>query len=285
MKLLKCIWQHPANRDRRLNALVDLLTWQVYKCFSSRQKVIDYHGLKFICFNSSHASSAVIYFGGQPDFNEMQFMKSYLKAGDAFLDIGANIGIYSLYAASIVGRNGVIDAFEPGTDTADKLQKQIDLNRLQQVNLHRVAVSDRNGEVIFKLTDNDCTAHISNDETAIGGLEKTASVRLDDYLNPALDYAMGKMDIEGAEILALKGSEKMLARANPPVWQLELAGYSKRYGFRSDQLLAYIKSFGYHSAIYDSSMKKIVFVDKPWESGLKNILAIHRSARNLQFDQ
>lgn len=245
----------------------------------SRDKLIDYHGFKFICFKDSHASSAVIYYSTLPDFIEMQFMKSYLKPGDAYLDIGANIGTYSLYAASLVGDSGVVDAFEASPETADKLQKQITLNQLEQVNLHRVAVSDKNGEIDYDLTGDDCTAHISFGESDNDDLKKIKAVRLDDYLNPALKYAMGKMDIEGAEILALKGAEKMLAQANPPVWQLELAGYSNRYGYRSDQVLDYLNGFDYHCAVYDSVEKKIHFIDKPWESAHQNILAIHQSAR------
>ena len=280
INLFKLIWQHPANHGRKATAIFDSLTWQAAKRFSTSNRVIDYHGLQFICFKDSHSSSAVIYFNTLPDFNEMMFMKSYLKSGDAYLDIGANIGIYSLYAATLVGDSGIVDAFEAEPDTAEKLHRQIRLNRLHNVNLHRVAVSEHNGEVDFESTADDCTAHISyNPENRIQS-SKIKSISLDTYLDPARSYTMGKMDIEGAEILALKGAEKMLARANPPVWQLELAGYSKRYGYRSDQVLDYLRTFDYHCAVYDGAANKLLFVEKPWESGYQNVLAVHRSVKN-----
>ena len=256
-----------------------MAAWQLGKQLSAKDKVINYHGLEFICFADSHSSSAVVYFNGLPDFAEMQFMKAYLKPGDAYLDIGANIGTYSLFAVSLVGNSGSIDAFEAAPKTADKLKKQITHNQLDQIRLHRVAVSDKNGDIIFEATTDDCTAHIALDQSDKGNLEKIKTVRLDDHLNPAIDYAMGKMDIEGAEILALKGATKMLAKANPPIWQLELAGYSNRYGYRSDQVLDYLKSFDYHCAIYDSQAKKVVFIEKPWQSGYQNILAIHHTIK------
>ena len=209
----------------------------------------------------------------------MRFMKAYLKPGDCYLDIGANIGIYSLYAASLVGQSGVVDAFEAGEKTADRLDQQIELNQLKSINVHRVAVCEHNGDTYFESTADDCTAHISFDGKNKADQEKVKSVRLDDYLNPAINYAMGKMDIEGAEILALKGAEKRLTQANPPIWQLELAGYSKRYGYRSDQVLSFLKKFDYHCAVYDSAVNKIVFTDKPWESGYQNVLVIHRSVK------
>ena len=278
-QLCESIWQHPANNNRKIKVLIDSLKWQALKHLFHKNKVIDYHGLKFICFTDSHSSSAAIYYNGLPDFDEMQFMKLHLKPGDAYLDIGANIGIYSLYAASLVGGTGVIDAFEAGAYTADKFDQQITLNQLKQINLHRVAVADKNGEIYFEPTSDDCTAHISVNQAEKNNDEKINSVRMDDYLDPARIYAMGKMDIEGAEILALKGAEKMLTHANPPIWQLELAGYSQRYGYRSDQVLDYLKGFDYHCAIYDSTLKKVIYTDKPWESGHLNILAIHRSLK------
>lgn len=87
--------------------------------------------------------------------------------------------------------------------------------------------------------------------------QKVNAVSLHSYLDPARKYALGKMDIEGAEILALKGAEQMLTWANPPVWQLELAGFSKRYGYRSDQVQDFLKAFDFRSAVYDSDAKKI----------------------------
>lgn len=283
IRLTKQIRQHPANRGRRLRAILDSLKWQLNKQLLPTETVIDYHGLKFICFKDSHSSSAVIYFNGLPDFNEMRFMKSYLKPGDAFLDIGANIGTYSLYAASLVGPAGLVEAFEAVPRTADKLARQIELNRLKHIRLHRVAVSDYSGEVRFESTREDCTAHISVQPDNLAHQFKVKAVSLDSYLDPAQPYALGKMDIEGAEILALKGAERLLVRANPPVWQLELAGYSNRYGYRSDQVRDYLNSFDFRCAVYDGAANDLVYIDKPWKSGYQNVFFIHPSAALFQI--
>ena len=279
IKLLKDIIGHPANKGRTISALSRSVGWQIYKSFSDKPKITSFHGLKFMAFPDSSAASSVIYFDSLPDFDEMQFIKMHLKSGDHFIDIGANVGIYSLLAASLVGNHGSVEAFEANPKTAEKLSMQFDLNKLQNVRLHEVAVADKEGESQFDLTGDDCTAHIAGLNSDTTNLATVKTVTLDKCL-PEKSYAMGKMDIEGAEILALKGAEIMLKTANPPIWQLELAGYSKRHGYRSDQVVDYLKEFGYRCAVYNSAAEKLEFIEKPWELGINNILSIHKSFSN-----
>jgi hypothetical protein len=91
---------------------------------------------------------------------------------------------------------------------------------------------------------------------------------------------MGKMDIEGAEPLALKGAERLLSQCNPPVWQLELAGYSKRYGMRTDEVIQWLSERGFEIALYDSTSRKLTFTREPWKQGARNVLAIARDSKD-----
>ena len=72
------------------------------------------------CYPDSPSASAMIYCHDSPDFHEMNFIRRYLRAGDTFLDIGANIGVYSLLAASRVGPSGRVVAFEPAKQASKK---------------------------------------------------------------------------------------------------------------------------------------------------------------------
>jgi len=227
-----------------------------------------------MCFPDSHGASSVIYYNGLPDYAEMQFMKRYLLPGDNFIDIGANIGIYTLFTASLVRQTGCIESFEAIPATALKLKQQTKLNNLSNVNIHEVAVSSKNGTAEFELTRDDCTAHLATGEY-VNPEQSIRTVKLDDFLSQQTSYAMGKMDIEGAEILALQGASNMLKDANPPVWQLELAGYSKRYGYQSNQVLDFLRRYNFHCAIYDVEEEKIRFTDQPWKYGAENVLMIH----------
>ena len=71
---------------------------------------------KIRCYPNSSSASKIIYFSAFPDFYEMGFMKDYLRPGDNFIDGGANIGLYTILAASLVGNNGKVVAFEPSPE-------------------------------------------------------------------------------------------------------------------------------------------------------------------------
>lgn len=203
----------------------------------------------------------------------MKFIQAYLKPGDHFLDVGANVGVYTVLATSCVGEDGSVDAFEPMEETANRIEEQIALNKLLNVDVHRLAVGDENKTVNFGYADDSSMIHMQRGGEIAASAMFVQSIRLDDF---KIDkhYAMGKMDIEGAESLALKGAFNRLQQANPPVWLLELAGYSQYYGMRSDEVIDFLKSNGFECGVYNPETRRIVFTDQPWDLGAQNILAI-----------
>jgi FkbM family methyltransferase len=275
IRLAGAIRTHPANRGRRLRAVLRGIAWQIDKRLRGRAWVVPFHGLRLKCFPDSTSSSAVIYFNGLPDFWEMSFVLAYLRPGDQVLDVGANVGVYTLLAASRVGEQGSVDALEPSAATAARIEQQRDLNRLTNVRVHRFAASDRSGTAAFGYSAEDATMHLCRQTEARRAGTLVQTIRLDE-LNPDKRYAFGKMDIEGAEPLALRGAPARLRQANPPVWLLEMAGYSRLYGVSSDELVAYLADAGYRTAVYDPTARVLRYNDRPWTLGQQNILAVSR---------
>ena len=269
---------HPANQHRRFAALFRYLCWQVSKRLSGRPWDIPYHGLTLRCHSDSNSASGAVYFDGLPDYREMLFIKRYLRPGDSFLDVGANVGVYSLLAAALVGAAGTVHAFEPGEMAANRLAENIALNRLGYVHLHRVGLSDRSGAAVWDQGNDDCEASLA----AVAQLPQGATlpsvecVTLDEFL-PAANFAMAKLDIEGAEPLAIRGARKHLASGNPPVLQIEMDGYSKKHGIATDAFIAELADYGYDVGIYDPNRNTIDFTDRPWELGVLNVLAINKA--------
>jgi FkbM family methyltransferase len=273
-EIIAAIWAHPANQGQRLRSVARFFKWQFVKRALKQPLVIDFHGKKLKCYPDSTSTSSVIYFNGLPDYWEMKFIQAYLKPGDHFLDIGANVGVYTVLAASCMGEDGSVDAFEPVEETASRVEEQIALNKLKNVEVYRLAVGDENRTVNFGYADDSSMMHMQRGgETAAASATHVQSVRLDDF-KPGKQYAMGKMDIEGAEPLALKGALHKLHQANPPVWLLELAGYSQYYGMRSDEVIHLLKANGFDCGVYNPETRRIVFTDQPWDLGVQNILAI-----------
>ena len=275
LSLAKTVWLHPANRHRRLRALATSGLWQVWKRAVGRPFTIRYHGFKLPCHPASRLASAAIYFGTWPDYWEMRFVRDYLRPGDRFVDVGANIGLYSLLAASVVGPSGRVIAFEPGRVPSARLHEAIALNRIKHIDLIRSAVGEGPGELVFEAGDEDATAHISGSPGAAG--DRVPVVRLDEALDH-VPYAMAKFDIEGYEPFALRGMRHLLSAGNPPIFLMEAAGYSKRYGVETHDLMREIESWNYRPMVYDPDSRRLAPARSHWEMGLDNVLCVFEGA-------
>ncbi len=275
--LIKDLWIHPANQGNRLKSLYKAANWQIYKRLIRQPLDISVFNMILRIYPDSRSASAVLYFNGYPDYHEMQFITHYLKPGDAFIDIGANVGVYTLLAASLVGGNGSVDSFEPDPKALKRLKENIALNRLSWVHVHASAVGSEPGMIEFMALNEDTCSRIVSDSRFESSKISVPCVVLDQIVER--HYAMGKMDIEGAEPLALKGAERLLSQSNPPVWQLELAGYSKRYGMQTHEIIDWLYERGYEIALYDSKTRMLNFTRQPWKHGAQNVLAIAQNSK------
>lgn len=273
---LHAIWTHPANAGSRIPALARYCWWQTAKRTWLLHYDLAYHGLRLRCHRDSHSASAALYFSGLPDYREMQFMRRYLRAGDTFVDVGANVGVYSLLAAALVGPAGCVHAFEPMPSTLGRLRENVELNRLSHVHCHGLAVTDSSGRRRLTNTHDDCVVTLAPDGTGSERDPEIACTTLDEFL-PDIGMAMLKVDIEGAEPLALRGAIGHLRRANPPVMQLEMDGYCKRFGISTWQFIEEIEAAGYRLHVYDPEANALIPTHRPWEHAVRNVLAIHHT--------
>jgi FkbM family methyltransferase len=276
--IAQAIWRHPANRSRRVRSIARFLAWQLMKRVIRRPVIISFHGRRLKCYCDSPSTSGALYFAGYPDFWEMKFLQAYLRPGDQFLDIGANTGVYSIFAASCIGSTGSIDAFEPVERTAARIEEQAKLNGLTNVRVHRFAVGDQCRVMKFGYSSTDAMMHLQRpDET--GDMQHVNCITLDGF-EPFGQYAAGKMDIEGAEPMALAGAAMRLKQGNPPVWLLELAGLSTCYRISSEEVVAQLSDAGFDCAVFNTQSGSLNFTTSPWRLGVQNVLAISRIHRN-----
>ena len=269
---LKDIWNHPANRHGRVKALMRAVHWQLSKRLTGRPLDIAYHGMLLRCHVHNHSASRAIYFSGLPDYREMQFMVDYLRPGDVFIDAGANIGLYTLLALSVVRDTGYVHAFEPNPVVADMLRESLDLNACSNVTVHQVGLADVEGQADFSTTDDDCTSHIVASSQGSTGTQIPIT-RLDKILDDT-PYAMAKFDIEGYEPFAIRGASQWTNSNNPPVMLIEMAGYSKQHGISTADFIEELDQLGYFTAVYDPDRRELQATTRPWEIPVDNVLAI-----------
>jgi FkbM family methyltransferase len=271
LKVLRYVWTHPGNRGARSAALLRAVRWQLRKRATGRHLDLPvFGGLTLRCYPDSASASSVIYGGGLPDYNEMTFIKRYLRPGDSFIDVGANIGVYTLLAASVVGPNGSVEAFEPGSGALTRLRENVAINRLGHVRIHPVAASNRAGTIAFETARDTKNRMASGCDGVAGKTDEVQCVTLDSMLH-GRRFAMGKIDIEGAEPLALEGASAMLGELNPPVWMLEINGLLEAYGYTEKRLAAWLEERGYRLALFDAGTMTLSPVHEPWKLSSNSI--------------
>jgi len=176
-------------------------------------------------------------------------IKKRLKAGDTFLDIGANVGFYSLIAARAVGAGGNVYAFEPAPKTRAVLENNRRLNGAKNVTAVSVGLSDAAGEGELFLDAKNNSGASSLRRTPNSG--DSVCVMLDTYdhfaaVNALPNPALIKIDVEGAELKVLKGMTKLLSQPSRPAVILEVSEWSlEEMGSSKDELFKLMTSYGY----------------------------------------
>jgi FkbM family methyltransferase len=174
-----------------------------------------------------------------------------LSPGMIFCDVGANAGFFSLLGAAIVGSKGAVISFEPHPETANQLRQQMAVNGCNNVEIIEAAVCDKVGNAEFS----DDTVAVMASLTQIGGGRRTITVKTETLdsafrLRPAPDLI--KIDVEGAEIDALRGGEQLIHRKKPvllveihsPELAMEYDAVMKRFNYRTLSLEGNVISAG-----------------------------------------
>lgn len=143
---------------------------------------------------------------------------NFLKPNMTFVDIGANIGYFSLLAAKITGTSGKVFSFEPSQFNCRLLYKNATLNNFDNIEIFPVAVADKKQLVFYN--ENMGNGMISFGDTAQLNNATTLlrTVTLDNILAEVNKIDAIKLDIEGAEYLALRGAENLLKKHRPIIF-------------------------------------------------------------------
>ncbi len=149
-------------------------------------------------------------FKAYADRAERQLLKRILSAGDAVVDAGANIGVYSQFLSSCVGPTGVVHSFEPSPENFRRLQSAT--RKLANVRLSQAAVGECSGRSKLYVSDQLNVDHRTYEtEGDSRPAVQIDVIALDDYFKPGQRVDLIKMDIQGYELHALRGANRVLA--------------------------------------------------------------------------
>jgi len=203
---------------------------------------------------------------------ETSIVKKIIKKGDVVVDIGANIGYYTLLFAKLVGEQGKVFAFEPESNNFALLQKNLKINGYENVIIIKKAVSDISGKRKLYLNEKNLGQHTTIAPTNNGHAVEVDSIRLDDFFEKSqqkIDFI--KIDIEGGEINALKGMSKILKSFRDITLMSEFNPFLlRKFGIDPQEYENLLKDFNFKIYELDGKRKTIIPFDQ------KRILELHK---------
>ena len=170
-----------------------------------------------------------------------------VRPGDCIIDIGANVGYYTMVAAKLVGPKGCVHAFEASPHNFPWLQTNAALNPVAKIHVHAQAVTDRDGEIEFYTASADRTGYSSirnlGDQT--GSVAKVPTIALDSMLDDLPATRLVKIDVEGAELLVFKGMQRLIER-DKPFFIFEIDdSFLRELGATADEQCCFLTELGY----------------------------------------
>lgn len=218
---------------------------------------------------------------GDYETDEIQMIRRFLKKDSVIIDIGAHIGWYCLNLAKSLPEGRII-AFEPIPRTYEHLKKNIAINGVKNVELYNFGFSDKEEELPFyydpKLSVAASLRNLHEDREKI--MIKCVMKRMDDFIDKVtskIDFI--KCDVEGAEILVIKGGLKTISKTLPVMFLEMLRKWSAKYGYHPNEIIKILSDIGYECYyINDAKLVNIKEIDE--ETIATNFYFIHPKKHN-----
>jgi FkbM family methyltransferase len=238
--------------------------------------------------NQTSYLTQLVYWNGYENFEYSKLFVNLIKEIDHFWDIGANIGYYSLIAAK-VNPNIKVVAFEPAPEPLHFLKRNVSVNKLSNIRVESLALSDKNGELTFYEIKNQKYKYLkynlagegnAGSKTTGRNFSKTTvqGIKADDYLigSSIGNIDLIKIDTEGTEHLILQNAESILLGMKPIIICETLFNKIEK------ELNAVMIKHGYefynHTA---DGLQKVDSIEREIDNGVLNCFFVHPSKLHL----
>lgn len=235
----------PGISGGKLRAFLRALRWKLLITIGFERALLTIGPARFYCYPGYSGASGLLCYGFL-EFDETAFTVRFLRPGDLFLDIGANIGTFSVIAGTFVPGVSVISV-EPGDDARRLLVENLGLSGLPTDRVASDVVGAEVGEVRFTKGLDVLNAIATDDATDTVTLQQTTV----DGLATGRGVSLMKVDVEGMELAVFKGAAKQLALRPGPVILFEINGFCRRYGVEPEEIIDYLADAGYRVFEYD----------------------------------
>jgi FkbM family methyltransferase len=225
------------------------------------------------------------------EFTELSLCSRVWQKGTNVIDIGANIGLYSIFASAGVGSSGRVYSFEPSSESRSRLMRNLSLNGCSNVVVSSSAVADRSASNALLVRENgfkDGDRYLQIDLTSARDLtadhEEVHLCTLDEWSaavgHPAIAFM--KVDVEGGELAVFRGGSEFFSRNKDLVIMFECnLATCERAGYSQDELLGLLQKAGFGLYAWDKQTSSWVTEDAKlkragnvWASKFRNALPV-----------
>lgn len=265
--------QHPLTKHKRAQAISRFFKWQVVKRLMPYPVVYPFiNDIKLLLVHGQTSATSQ-YYMGLSEFEEMGFVLHFLQKDDLFVDVGANVGCFTLLASGV--RDAKTIAIEPLPDTFQHLRNNLIINDLdKKTEALNIGLDNKKGVLNF-------TQNISqNNHVAQENDTDTISVEVNTLDNILQDKQpiLLKIDVEGFEKAIIDGASNTLKKESLQVVIIELIGLGSRYGFNEADIHTILSNHGFFTYAYNPLNRKLT---ETKNLGRYNTIYI----RNINFTQ
>jgi len=252
--LLRYVWNHPLNADDKIAALWRVFRWQIASRLMPGPIALPYVEGTWLFATHDMTGATGNWYCGLHEVNEMAFVLHLLQPDEHFLDVGANVGSYSILAGG--GVTARVTAVEPIPTTFVHLQRNVALNGLsERVRCCQVGLSDVPGTLRFS-SGLDTVNHVLAEGEDLPSTDVPV-MRLDDLVGQDVPTLI-KIDVEGHELAVLRGSSATLRDTRLLAVVMETNGSGAQYGVSDDALIGVMEECGFEPFGYDPFGRRLV---------------------------
>jgi FkbM family methyltransferase len=259
-RAIRFVLRHPLNHGSRHSALLRYLRWQFGSRLVASPVAAPFVGQTVLLVRTGMQGATGNLYVGLQELEPMGFVLHVLHRSDLFVDVGANVGSYTVIAAGACEARVV--AFEPVPVIAAHLATNVRLNDLaSRVDVRRQAVGARSGTVTVSI-DRDTTNRVVASPGARDEHSSTevTVVRLDDLMlapPEASGRILVKIDVEGYEVEALRGAQELLADPRLLAVIIEINGSGAAFGHSDERILELLVAGGLSEVAYDPISREL----------------------------
>lgn len=250
---LKFVANHPVNRDRKFRAVAEYGFIQIAARLTPGDVCVEFPNRTRLMV-SPHMKGAAHFIAPRLcEFDDMAFVMHFLRPGEMFADVGANVGAFTVLAAGVAGAKTI--SFEPSLETFEMLSRNVRLNNLTDRARPVNAVVGRSvGSVQF-------SSGLGTENHVAAATEKENSVTVPmttlDHEFAANPATLLKVDVEGFETEVFGGAENTLKNPALQAVIIERNNSGNRYGYDEAALHERIRSHGFSPFTYEPFARKL----------------------------